>query len=308
MKKPTIKQLIPLLKKFKNKYRPILSNALVQDNKLTISDLTTSITIFDVNLKNGIHDINKIHLVGNPIDIDVNEYPLIKMDLNIKKHLIVSVKQLESLKKHISKDETRPHLNGICWNKNELVATDGFTLQTCKLYDTANENQQTEIFSIKSINILINLMKKFKINEVSLGVNEDNKFIVNVVGCFVLQGTIVNREYPMYERIIPQKAKKMFTITEKIDFKAIKPFLDKRLPKIKLINKNSDLYLQVNEGELEFKVGVAFDKFKFAFFNADYLKRTLETSNCKVFRQEKTLGPYVLQYGDSTGLIMPMKY
>jgi DNA polymerase III subunit beta len=98
-----------------------------------------------------------------------------------------------------AKDETRPILGGICFNKNETCALDGYRMSVRKsdLYN----NESEFVVNGESIDILKSLLKKND-NIVNVSVYEKNvifNFDDTELNCRLLKGKFIN-----YKSFIPQ--------------------------------------------------------------------------------------------------------
>jgi len=304
MKKPTLKQLLPILKFSKKCTRPLLAfSGLVKDNSLLISDFETSLEIKNVDLKNGLHNIETINLMNSSINNDsVNEYPLIAFESS-KNVLNVSLKELISLMVFVSKDETRLFLNGVAWIKNELCATNGHVM---KVITGKSENENDSILPATSIKVLIRLMKKYKMNSIDLMVSDEYFTAINEN--FNFRGRLIQRDYPKYTAVIPVKTSKKIEITEKIDFKELKPALNKNTFVSNLVIEKKEVFLVVPLTEIKIKVGkTSHKKLDPIGFNLKYLCEILENSDNNILEFNNSLSAFIVNNNNGCSIIMPMK-
>ena len=303
MKIPNIKQLLPNLKSFTKNCRPILQKVLIKNKALIVTDLETSLRIDNIKLSDGLHDITKISLLDSPCKLNVDDYPCIDFNSKSIEQLSTNVKEIADLLKHSSKDGTRIFLESVCWNKNQLVATDGYTLKTI---NKNVESLESRLLPRKSLEKLIKLLKKYKVDDFDIEILDNNHFRVKIEDAFTLVGKLIMGDFPHYKKIIPTKTTKSFEITENIDFKTIRTLLNDRYPKIVLTNKGDNLLLNDPNSTFSIKIGTTKHK-KEICINLDLLERILKTNDCKIFKYNNELSPILIENNNGISLLMPMR-
>jgi DNA polymerase-3 subunit beta len=118
----------------------------------------------------------------------------------------------------VSRDETRPALNGVLWHTTEeglnMVATDGHRLAKITRSDQKLSGQGKDI--IVPPKVLDNLVKLMgdDTGEVGIIVNEGS--IVFVIGNSILTSRLLEGPYPNYEQVIPKENTKRATMDKEI--------------------------------------------------------------------------------------------
>ncbi|OGC89887.1 MAG: DNA polymerase III subunit beta [candidate division Zixibacteria bacterium RBG_16_53_22] len=118
----------------------------------------------------------------------------------------------------VSRDETRPALNGVLWHTTEeglnMVATDGHRLAKVTRSDLKISGQGKDI--IVPPKVLDNLVKLMgdEAGEVGIIVNEGS--IVFVLGNSILTSRLLEGPYPNYEQVIPKDNSKRATMDKEI--------------------------------------------------------------------------------------------
>lgn len=266
----TVKKLKPKLSQFKKagKYRPICGQALVESDGLYMSDLECWLHVKDTfGLGEGFQDIDTLGLLDSVQD-NVQEFPVFPSLNNVKDSVHVDYKELEDLNNYASDDETRLHLNGVCFDDLNIVATNGHILKCSPLY---KELEQSYIIPKTGVELLVKLCKLYKIvNDVQLSFNE-NYVVVNTVN-FDLTIRLIKREFPNWKRIVPETYKHTMFMTEFPKLKDIKPLLDGRSMGVKLLCEGGmvKLVCPKHDKEINVKGTCTLEDFEIGF-NARYL-------------------------------------
>jgi len=305
----TLKKLKTVFTAFKKQHRPILTNACIDKDGLHITDLETFITIKNTfDLSKGLHPLNTITLLNKPISEDDSEFPCKMFSLGIIASYTVSVKQLEELEVHTSKDETRMHLNCIAFDKNDIVACDGHTLKNIKsLIHELPEHEQTFLIPRTVIKHIIKLAKIYKLNEVELKFSEEHVTINT--NNFIVSGRLLIRDYVKWCNVLPNEESltECFTVNQFINLKNLKPLFNIR-GTCKLFSKDGKVYLtpceSVGSGE-EFEIGTSDKDFEIGF-NVNLLNRVLTERELKV-RYINATSPCAIFNKNTVTVIMPLK-
>ena len=156
-----LKKLQTVLNKFtKDNYtRPILQTGMVKDGSLFVTNLETNIRIDNTGLSDGIKDLSVVSLVDKTLDMDINDFPMLRFDES-SNHFKVSLVELKELLDHTSTDETRIFLNGVAFIENELVGCNGHVL---KVIETEYKNDfESSILPRTSLKIVLDVAKKLR--------------------------------------------------------------------------------------------------------------------------------------------------
>lgn len=276
----TLKKVLPIIKKFKSKTRPILQNVLVTNNTILMNDFETFLQIKNAfGLDNGLHNIDTLGLVG-PTDLDVTEYPIKNFIIDpVDTVENVTVEILEDLLKYASEDETRLHLNGVAVNNSHLVAVNGHILKKYPIEETTGNY----IIPRTALKLLVRLAKKFKgVESFDFKLNEEYLVLDNEF--FSASVRLINGEYPKWEIVIPRKLENEFHVTNWINFKEIKPLLNKFNNKSYFEYENGKVNLVIEPESIDpvkFEVGTSGVPFENLGFNCKYLE--IASNNQKEF-------------------------
>lgn len=217
----TIKQLRPKLKFISKAARPILGNVKVTDDSIICSDLETFVKIKNnYGLTQGLHAYKTLGLILDGRNSD--DYPDISFNIKSSDAVLTTYKVLKDLLRHSGDDETRPFLESIAIDNNHLVATNGYTLKAIE----CGKVNGSYILPKTSINVLLGLLKGFKVSDVTLLVDNDYCVVDNEF--FTIKIRLILRNYPKWQPIIPTKFKHSFTVTDWIDYKELKPLFGDR--------------------------------------------------------------------------------
>lgn len=170
----------------------------------------------DIDLKNGELAIKCNHHQTKMKGIESNDYPLIP---NLEKTNPIIIegdkfkKALDSVLFAVSKNESRPELNGVFFriakNQLTLAATDSYRLAERKLMIEQGSEEVIDLIvpakTLQEVSRVINIIKN-DINdnhEIKIYLNEGQ--ILFVYNDVELISRLIEGNYPDYEQIIPQK-------------------------------------------------------------------------------------------------------
>tara|TARA_R100001086_G_scaffold245229_1_gene175884 strand:- start:48 stop:956 length:909 start_codon:yes stop_codon:yes gene_type:complete len=299
----TLKQLKPILNYVKKEVRPIIRNILVTDKGLIATNFETMLLIKNTfGLKSGLHDIETLGLINDPSLDNIEDYPIVEFELDPLDKVSTTFQMLNNLLPFCSKDETRIHLSGIAVDNDSLVACDGFTLNYYALNQDIKHNY---IIPNSSIELLLKLIKKFKIEskEIVLKLNEEYLLIENEN--FSLLSRLIARDYAKWNGVIPKKYSNSFEVTNWIDYKELKPLFNKRTNACSIQLKKGKVLLNIPNYPKEKKViGTCDESLKTEIgFNVKYLDRAANGCNQFTIRFNNELSPTSV----NNAIVMPMK-
>lgn len=162
--------------------------------------------------------------------------------------ITVNLKDLKYTLQHCSKDVTRLFLNGVCFQDDVMVATNGHTLK----YVTVEGNVKgSYIVPSEAVDIILKTIKAFK-NSIVFNPSVLLKFteghvMVKCSQVFEIKFKLIEREFPKWRMVIPDKLTDSMTIT-KWEYPSFKKSLGKS-KKIVLSLRDGDVYLCYGESE-----------------------------------------------------------
>ncbi len=287
----------------KNYSRHVLNMAMANSSGIYCTDLETTVLIKNnYSLESGLYSIDCLGPYCKKLESDIDDYPYYVADLfkDFKKieKTTISTKLLESLLKHASDDATRIFLNSICFDKNSIVATNGYHL---KHVDNLENFENTYILPREAVKHLLKLLKAYKIESVLIEFNEEY-FKIDSEN-FTMVGRLIYRDYLKWNAVIPKKTSKKFTLDFLPDLKTIKPHLDKRKNLVTLKSENNEVFYCVYGTDIKIKVGSSDHDFEVGF-NAYYLNICIENNKNVLIKYNNELSPFVI---NENVILMPMK-
>lgn len=134
--------------------------------------------------------------------LDVADYPTMpKKPTTDFNRFNVSVSDLEYCIKAVSTDETRPHINGILFESDKIVSTDGHRLHMVKTLSNP-------IGVVKNTTCvdLVKTMKTKKMNDLSCATDSGNLWTVAVFESATVTSCakLIEAEFPPYDQVIPR--------------------------------------------------------------------------------------------------------
>ena len=181
----------------------------------------------------------------------------------------------------VSKDETRPALNGVLWHTSEeglnLVATDGHRLAKVTRSDIKITGYKEDI--IIPPKVLDNLVKLTSEDTGEIGVILNEKSIVFVLGDSVITSRLLEGPYPNYEQVVPKENNKVMLVEKEILQAAVRrvSILSNSLTRqVKFSIKNNSLELSATNfdfgGEAKESLEVSYSDEKMDIgYNANYI-------------------------------------
>lgn len=243
------------------------------------------------------------------------EYPKINVGYKEGESIVATIEMDELLKvSHaMGKNDIRYYLNGLFFDIDNIVATDGHRLSYVSHgINIPNDTTLDSIVPEHIISAAIKAAKKQKLKTIDFIFNKDYTKIK--AGCLTIATKNIDGRFPNYKRVIPQELDNSIEIHRK-DFintiTKIKPFLDRKYGGIALEIKDSFInlyskdggelltkisYIKTGNDEHDHKIGL----------NADYLLDALKS-------KKETL--VLLEYNDQFSsillggntVIMPMR-
>ena len=298
----TLKQLKPVLNSLKSKCRPILNNVYVENGKMVMTDMETTLEVNDCfNLEEGFHAIETLGLIGANKEISKDDYPLIDFTFDYPVDQFKwSQNSIESFLPFTSNDETRIFLNGIAVNDGHLVATTGHILKYEKIDNDITSNY---IMPRTSLKILNNLLKKFKVKEdITIKLNEGYMLTKNEY--FTFKCRLIQRDYPKWLAVVPTKYAHEFVIDNKLDVKELKPLFNPRTNGIKITLLSGKVFAAISGYDQNYLIGHCDEDLDFTIgVNAMYLDTCLNGSNISVVKFNNGLSPMLA----NNNIVMPLK-
>lgn len=212
------------------------------------------------------------------------------------------LKNLEYVSIAMSTDEVRYYLNGVAFDQNRIVATDGHRLHMADLSVNFTDKDDIKIIPNYAIKYMILLMKEYKSSKyIGLEFHETG-FIFRIdecqIDCKFIDGT-----FPQYRRIIPQN-NNMETIWDASEFKETY----KTCKMLSKAEKERFVIIELSE------TGITHMRTKTLFssdtttenkicLNAEYLKNVPSG----VLKYSDTMTTIVVESGNKKSIIMPVR-
>jgi DNA polymerase III subunit beta len=222
------KTLERLAKTNRNSGIPILRTLMSNGEKITATDLDLWISA-PTDLEVGTYYAEGFSKgVSIDADMSVVDFPLWNepkkkigsIELN-KKHM----KLLEWVALAQSTEITRYYLNGICFEKNNIVATDGHRLHGIEFEKSFMKPKQKVIFPSVCWKYLLMLCKEIKCFDVAIDFYDNNVFCAKVGG-YILNGKLIDGTFPQWQRVIPKHDRKKKTFFDADEFQEIHERID----------------------------------------------------------------------------------
>lgn len=294
-----LKKLSGILSFTKSMSCQALRNAQVRGGKLHATDLTTFLTIKNFcGLSDGYYLASDLKV--KRLDETVGEFPMFDAYLSAKEMISIEVKTLETFMLHASNDLTRIYLNTVVFDKDTIVATNGYHLKHSPLKDKL---ENTYLVPTCSLKVLVNLAKAYKLKSLAIGF--DGCHAVIDTENFRLVSKLCPHDYLRYQAVIPRKTAHTMQIVDMVNFKALKPFIDKKTNACKLVSENGTVTFEIPNNDIKVPVGHSdrLDKFEVGF-NFKYLEICCEKMKAFTVKYNNELSPVVI---DDNRIIMPIK-
>ncbi|HDK7179201.1 TPA: hypothetical protein PTW06_000991 [Clostridium botulinum] len=231
---------------------------------------------------------------------------LVDMKINVENHLttitIDELKHLLNCSYAMAKDEIRPILNGICINKNEFIALDGYRLALRK------GNFETKEPVIVAAD-LIKVINKVKY-ECNVKIYYNDNYVKFKFGDFEIAGYRQQGNYINYNSIIPEDYNTKVTLKIKPILDILKDYKKNKFKVVDLDFENDKLIIKANNdiATIEESIDIELQGKPLEIsFNPDYLidafknydNATLELINC--------VSPMVIKENNKLDLVLPVR-
>ena len=175
---------------------PVLNTILVKDGIAYANDIDNEIS-YPVNQENGLYQAAGVK-AGAWVKSDLNmaDFPPMHMGEFIGQ-VYVNKSDFDFIALAMSTAETRYYLNGVLFNKNGLVATDGHRMNIAE-FDTGF-NHEHIILPRLAVGIIQDCMKEEKINDIAVFFARDRFYVT--VGKYEIKGKLIDGSFPDYTRV-----------------------------------------------------------------------------------------------------------
>lgn len=264
----TLKQVKSIAGFNKNKYLNFLD---ISNKNVTVTDLSTVVKLTNASdLPDGRYLISTLSEYSKPLED--REFPMLD-NVGVECLRAVGIDDLLKVSKHASKDETRLHLMTVCFQDKNIVATSGYTLKYLNV--ESNGAKKDYLLPADSIEVLAKLCKLFKIKNITIQFG-DSWAVASREG-FEWRARLVKHDFIKWRFVVPSKWQKTLKVSNWIDFKSIKPLMDKFKGYPSTIEVvGSDIIFAVPETDIKIKIGESEHEGLRLGFNASYLDLSSE--------------------------------
>jgi len=274
---------------------PVLNTVNVTDDYIMATDMDMIIYKKNIDTPIGLYECKPFgEGILKQSDDSVDSFPIMPM---IEPELTASMSydDLKYCSLAMSKEATRYYLNGICIDKNNMIATDGHRLHLRHL-KAALDSDNKPIIPKDAIKYILAIAKSEKVKELTF-IFTDTRMQV-FINDYVIVSKLVNGTFPEYERIIPKNNDKSMTY----DFKELKKLKSKVKALDNKLHANLDNgYITVNDTRLEapnLKLDTPIT------INFKYL---LDIGNFNSIDMNDYLSPIIFNQDNGLSVLMPMK-
>lgn len=299
-----LEQLKTKLRHLKKAYRPILNHVHISNLGIYCTDLETNILIKNnYGLKEGLKLLDTLSTeIDLPSNVEISEYPIIDVDKIKGETITVKIDDLFRVNQFSSNDETRMFLNCVCFDVDHMVAVDGHKLKAIELDKKLKHSYLVPNTSLK---ILKGLLGGYKIKDtISFKLSENYAWIDNEF--FTMKIRLITREFPKWRTILPKKFEYEFKIDKPIDFKALKPVINKYNKRIILESVSGTVYLKLDEVK-DYQgiiIGTCSSSENFIIgVNAEYLDLAANGEKQYSVKFNSSLSPLLI----NEAIVMPLK-
>ncbi|MCW6124217.1 hypothetical protein [Clostridium sporogenes] len=231
---------------------------------------------------------------------------LVDMPINIENHLatipIDELKHLLNCSYAMAKDEVRPVLNGICINKSEFIALDGYRLALRK------GNFKTKEPIIVAAD-LIKVIKKVKYDG-NVNIYYNNNYVKFQFRDLEIIGYRQQGEYINYNSIIPEDYNTKAALKTKPILDILKDYKKNKFDIVKLDFQNDELVVKANNETttIEDKVCINLQGQPLEIaFNIDYLIDAFKNYETATLELTARVNPMVIKDNNKLDLVLPVR-
>ncbi len=255
---------------------PILENVLVDGNGIRVDSLDSRIEIAnDWDIPQGIYSISNNALVKSGMNVNVEDFPRITKRVPTSNETFsinadIFKFYIEKAANHISNDDLRPIMNGICFesinSQLSIVSTDAHTLFHADLSKYAINFRHNFSFIIPDIKQILNFCKNIESEEVKFYVDDLNPVNFRIgAGRIHFEGRLEDGKYPNWRAIVPQTfsnqlifdLKDMYNCLNNEMAKSFSKEVDKNAKNLTIFNQYNKIFIseqQQQDKEQEAKI------------------------------------------------------
>ncbi|MCR1933543.1 hypothetical protein NSA27_02350 [Clostridium tepidum] len=231
---------------------------------------------------------------------------LVDMPINIENHLatisIDELKHLLNCSYAMAKDEVRPALNGICINKSEFIALDGYRLALRK----GNFKTKEQVIVAAD---LIKVIKKVKYDG-NVNIYYDDNNVKFQFGDLEVIGNRQQGEYINYNSIIPDYWNTKVELETKPILNILKDYKKNKFDIVKLNFQNDELVVKANNetASIEDKscINLQGQPLEIAF-NIKYLIDCFKNYDVAALELSSRVSPIVVKENNKLDLVLPVR-
>lgn len=267
---------------------------LIKRDVLKLLPKDTRVEITEDNIIAGNRKIKYVPncLVDEPIEIN---NLLTTMPIDELKHLL-------NCSYAMSKDEIRPILNGICINKNEFIALDGYRLALRK------GNIEVKEQVIVSAD-LIKVIKKVKY-ECDVKIYYNDNYVKFKFGDLEIVGYRQQGEYINYNSIIPDYWNTKVELETKPILNILKDYKKNKFDIVKLNFQNDELVVKANNetASIEDKLCINLQGKPLEItFNINYLIDAFKNYETATLELTSFVSPMIVKENNKLDLLLPVR-
>lgn len=287
----------------KKTYLPVLNTILVKDGIASATDIDHWIE-YKTDKADGVYDAKGVKAgVWVKSDIPEQEWPVMGSHA-FNGSVTVSIESLSFVA--LSTEETRYYLNGVFFDENGMVATDGHRLHQAKMQGAYNAKA---ILPKEAVNIILDCAKEEGVGEVTIYFGE-TKYSVDI-GNYSIQGRLIDGNFPDYTRVI-DGTKKHKHVAE-FDYPTIKSMAKQAKAMHKANGGRKSPHVKIEGGNIEVMAGEFSQKWPINMrldsamgFNLEYLIDMHDVSGGDVYTHEPS-DPMRIESGEYLTILMPIR-
>lgn len=230
-----LKTLVKLAKANTGSRIPILKTVHVKDNIATSTDMDVWISapVSGFSFADGDEDMTYYpHGFEKGVFIK-SGLPLTDFHHEFRKKgdaratITLNEKQIDVMAwvlKAASREETRYYLNGIYFDREEIIATDGHRVHAFKFETKWPDKNKGAILPRKAVAMILDLVKELKAKTISIEF-QDMSFICKVADV-TISGNLVDGTFPEWKKVVPDHPAENVTVFNPAEIKALMPALE----------------------------------------------------------------------------------
>jgi DNA polymerase-3 subunit beta len=295
---------------------PVL-HTIAQDKGVFVAtdmDIETRLKTDLTGIKTGLYNFKPLKEgIYSVADMPMNDFPTFGYKESVGTIKGVKLNDIEFVSIAMSTEQTRYYLNGIAFDSDNMIATDGHRLHIISHLTPALKDKSALIIPSKAVKLFIMACKESKVTSFDIELLGES-YVRAVIGDYTITSKLIDGTFPDYRRVIPASHEYKLEFKADSIVKNYKKLCAVSSGKSRAVKLSGDKVTAKSElGTFECESGVVMPKYsdsegvvysKEIGFNLNYLK---ESTFDSVMHFQDNTSPVMFKAGNRGAVLMPLR-